>query len=407
MPVVRLKIDDVHRPVQEILSTFQTLTGFDLMYYRRENNVLAVFMTSNQNVEYLMTADVRAALANEGVEVMKSEEYLANSTVIAKNVPRSLHDKSLQEIATDIHHCNDVEVVRVDWKGEDTLFIEFNTIEDATKVINSPEGIRLSYERSITDVKKKPYMNIPQCPRCFSFEHDGNMCPKTVRTCYHCGEEGHAGERCATSYVRCANCGGDHVAFALKCPVRKQKESEMKEDGWCPPDSVDGGLSRKDEDEEESTKRAEEEVSIILGLDKLRVEHPEQCDSPEKLTPFVERSPTASNRTCADPTGLYGSSDNPPETPSPCEDTIDGGQSRESVDPRSVTAGALARAFTSGTLPQTGVEDPLPVPGGMAPYPSDRPQSRLGDPVSPPIVRPVPRSPGVPSPPGEAKNKHH
>lgn len=409
MPVVKLKIDDVKRPVEEILTIFQSMTGFDLMYYKRENEIMAVFMTSNQHVDKLMTAEVRAALAKEGVEVIKSEEYLANSTIIAKNVPRSLHDKSLQDIANDISDCNDAEVVRVDWKGKEILFIEFNTIEDATRVINSPEGIKLSFERSITDVKKKPFLNIPQCPRCFSFEHESNGCPKTVRTCYHCGDEGHAGERCATSYVRCASCGGDHVAFAFKCPVRKQKESEVQEDGWCPSDTADGATSRKDEDEDEdeSTKRAEEEVSIIMGLDKLRAEHPEQCDSQQESTVPIKRSPNSCIRTRAGPTGLSEPPNKPPETSDLCEDTTDGGQPRASVVSRSVRAGARARAFTSRIPPPVRAEDPLPVLQGI-PYPNARPPSRLGDPVSPPIVRPVPRSPGrspvAPSQSGEAKD---
>lgn len=411
MPVVKLKVGDQERPLEELLSTFQTMTGFDIMYFRRENEFLAVFMTSNQHVDFVMTADVRAALANEGLEVVKSEEYLANSTVIAKNVPRSLHDKSLQDIASDISFCNEVEVVRVDWKGEDTLFIEFNTIEDATKILGSPEGIKLSYERSIYDMRKKPYLNVPQCPRCFSFEHESNSCPKTVRTCYHCGEDGHAGERCSTSYVRCANCGGEHVAFAFKCSVRKQKEREMKEDGWCPPDSVDG--RREDEDEAESTRRAEEEVSIILGIDKLRLEDPEQCNDPRKSTSPGGRSPHSSSRTRADPTGLRGSPEKLLGIPGSSEDCVDGGQPRGSVEQsyislESLRAGAPSRASASRTSPQARRgEDPLPVSPAKTPYPKDRPPSRLGDPVSHPIVRPVPRSPGSPpvvvSPPGDAK----
>lgn len=409
MPVVKLKIDNVERPVEEILTIFQSMTGFDLMYYKKENDIMAVFMTSNQHVDKLMTAEVRAALANEGVEVIKSEEYLANSTIIAKNVPRSLHDKLLEEIANDISECNEAEVVRVDWKGTDTLFIEFNTIEDATRMINSPEGIKLSFERSITDMKKKPFLNIPQCPRCFSFEHESNGCPKTVRTCYHCGEEGHAGERCATSYVRCANCGGDHVAFAFKCPVRKQKESEMKEDGWCPPDTTDGAASRNYEDEEESTKRAEEEVSIIFGLDKLRAEHPEQCDFHQESTDPIERPPTPFVRIRADPTGLSGSPNKSLETSDLCEDTIDSAQPRASVVSKSITAGARARASANISPPPVRAEDPLPVLQGIR-YPNDRPPSRLGEPVSSPIVRPVPRSPGRspvgPSQSGEGKGHH-
>lgn len=390
MPVVKLKIDDIHRPLDEILNLFEEATGFELMYYRRENDILALFMTSEQHVDFVMTADVRAALAKEGVQVVKSEEYLANSTIIAKNVPWSLHEKSLEDIANDIMLCNDVEAVTVDWKGTNTLFIEFNTIEDATKVLNSPDGIKLSYERSITDVTKKPYLNIPQCPRCFSFEHESKNCPKTVRTCYHCGEDGHAGDECSTSYVRCANCGGDHVAFAFKCPVRKQKESEMKEDGWCPPDTVDGGASTEDDD---STKRAEEEVSIILGLDKLRCESPEQCDDNEDPD-FVVLSGNSCIRTRADPTGLSGLACKPSGALDTGEDAVDGGQPRGSVESAKVaeSSGASALDRPPNRIPlQRRGEDPLPVSPNRTPDPN-RPQSRLGDPATHPILRPVPRS---------------
>ncbi len=46
MPVVKLKVGDQGRPLEDLLSTFQTMTGFDIMYFRRENEFLAVFMTS-------------------------------------------------------------------------------------------------------------------------------------------------------------------------------------------------------------------------------------------------------------------------------------------------------------------------------------------------------------------------
>lgn len=412
MPVIKLKLADPSNSVQHILTVFHAMTGFDLTYWRKEGDTLAVFVTSEKHVEFVMTADVRASLAKEGMQVIKTEEYLANSTLIAKDVPRSLQERSTEDIASDISSCNEVVVVSVDWKGEDTLFIEFNTIEDATKVLNSPEGMKLSYERSITRLTKKPYMKIPQCPRCFSFEHESDSCPKTVRTCYHCGEEGHAGEECSTSYVRCANCRGDHVAFAFKCPVRKQKEREMKEDGFCSPDTVDGsimGRDDKEEDEEESTKRAEEEVSIILGVDKLLLEDPDQCDFLQASTSPTERSPKPDNQTST-PSVTREASDSPQKTPTEATtgdlpgDPLESGHSPVASGTRGLQRSPCR------TSPRGKIEDPLPVSPRRTSYPEDRPPSRLGDPLAVPLLRPVVRRSPVKSsvslPTGEIGDVH-
>ena len=382
MPVIKLKITSTHQQVPHILTRFQALTGFDLTYWRKDDDLFAVFMTSEQHVEWVMTAEVRANLANEGMKVVKSDGYLANSTLIAKDLPRSLQNKS-EDIASDISSSNDVDVVRVDWKGQDTLFIEFNTIEDATKVLNTTGGMRLSYERSINQLRKKPFTKIPQCSRCFSFEHDNDSCPKTVRTCYHCGREGHAGEECSTTYIRCVNCCGDHVAFALKCPVREKKEREMKEDGYCAPDRVGRIVaSRPDkEDEEESTKRAEEEVSIILGVDKLLLQNREECEALQASSYSFEL--------CNQTTPRAIDSLQNPSTPS--EEVSSGDL------PETTLGSNQQRSPCTNTL-RGQTEDPLPVFPRRTCYPEDRPPSRLGYPVSPSLHHPVPRKSPLSSP---------
>ncbi|MPC57159.1 hypothetical protein E2C01_051134 [Portunus trituberculatus] len=264
------------------------------------------------------------------------------------------------------------------------LFIEFNSIEDADKVLNTSGGMKLSYERSIVRLKKKPYLKIPQCARCFSYEHEIDTCTKTVRTCYHCGEEGHGGDECSTDYVRCVNCHGPHVAFAFKCPVRKQKEREMLEDGWAP-DTVDTGMKDKVEDEAESTRRAEEEVSIILGVGRLLLEDPHQHEDLQETS-----SPTA----CAPEPGQGQSTDlDPASSPnkSPVMHEATGDSPCDTSNPTEATSGGTGLQRSPGGSLKGKTEDPLPVSPRRTSYPEERPPSRLGDPVTSPLVRPVPR----------------
>ncbi|KAK8374599.1 hypothetical protein O3P69_012753 [Scylla paramamosain] len=397
MPAISLKMNDPDYDLEHVLNRFHALTGFVLTYWKKEEDVLGVYVISEHHVDFSMTADVRANLAEEGINVVKTEEYIAHCTLIARDLPRSLQEKSLEDIANDISSCNGVKVIRVDWKGEDSLFIEFNTIEDADKVLKSSGGMKLSYERSIVRLKKKPYLKVPQCARCFSYEHEIDTCPKTVRTCYHCGEEGHGGDECSTDYVRCVNCHGDHVAFAFKCPKRKQKEREMLEDGWAP-DSVDTGKTRgnKVEDEEESTRRAEEEVSVILGVGRLLLEDPDQREDLQE---------TSSSTACAPEPG-QGHSTDPDPASSPNKPSVMHGVACDSPcdtsNPIEATSGerteaSLESASGTGLQQSPGgslkgkTDDPLPVSPRRTSYPEERPPSRLGDPVTSPIVRPMPR----------------
>ncbi|KAK3876904.1 hypothetical protein Pcinc_018350 [Petrolisthes cinctipes] len=162
--------------VEEI---FRVRTGLIPTDVQQVEDGWAIFLATDAEVDLVMCPDVRAALAEEDLEVVKLNQYQTESTIVASRIPAPFLTRTTQELADIIGAKNNVHVEKVTFIRSGVVEIELDTPEDASLLLRTPA-------------------------------------------------EGHVGNECATNYLLCVNCKGDHVAFALKCPIRKLKEEEIR-----------------------------------------------------------------------------------------------------------------------------------------------------------------------------------
>ncbi|KAK4324741.1 hypothetical protein Pmani_004631 [Petrolisthes manimaculis] len=207
---------------------FRVRTGLIPTDVQQVEDGWAIFLATDSEVDLVMCPGVRAALAEEDMKVVKLNQYQTKSTIVASRIPAPFLTRTTQELADIIGAKNNVHVEKVTFIRRGVIEIELDTPEDASLLLRTPGGIVLGPTSTLTYMQRKKNSKVTQCNKCFSFNHDSPDCPSPTHYCYHCAAEDHVGNECATNYLLCVNCKGDHVAFALKCPIRKLKEEEIR-----------------------------------------------------------------------------------------------------------------------------------------------------------------------------------
>lgn len=269
MPRVKVLDNGSPRRKEEwVLKTFQCATGVFFRQCKWTNFGWIFVLPSVEDVLQVMQPLVRAKLCSFGLQVVKTAQYRADCTLICYSMFGTLDSSSIKDMAAEIVACNNgVNVSSVKWRCPTSIWVEFNSPEEADKILNSPGGIQLAFGKRFSQLRRKEYRKVPQCSRCFSFQHTVKGCTRIQRFCYICGRKKHLSSRCQNRHApHCINCSGEHIALSFQCPVRLQRERELEEVEVSEAESSDSALEELESSDGEKSEDADLEGNHFNGL---------------------------------------------------------------------------------------------------------------------------------------------
>ena len=182
-------------------------------------------VTSDENVEKLLSIESKDIFKQNGFEIQNPPEYNALRTITAKYVDRQVLEYREDDIKKNIEKENEwakvEEVIKIP-NNPHILKVRFETTQMARKAIDG--GILILHQSIPSkDVEKEIFINLTPCYRCYSYEHRLKDCDKdeTYKACSECASKEHTYRDCQATTKKCLSCHQDHRTLAAKCQVRK------------------------------------------------------------------------------------------------------------------------------------------------------------------------------------------
>ncbi|GIY44028.1 hypothetical protein CDAR_262621 [Caerostris darwini] len=161
------------------------------------------------NLDKILETPISTAVTFENI----TERFLIFD--IPTNLP-------LSELAAEIMHTNDMEVVEL------RRFVKLNSTQEFSPVLITILGIFLpdSIKIWFTNQKIRQFVDrVRQCLHCYEFTHATRVCDRNI--CPRCGVN-HEG--LCQGPEKCVHCAGSHPATSKICPrhIHEQKLLEFK-----------------------------------------------------------------------------------------------------------------------------------------------------------------------------------
>lgn len=196
--------------------------------------VFIVVCLTDNDVDKLNSGTVTDCLKGKQFEVIIPPFMKAKKTVVLKRVDRDITGLSIEDLIADIENRNDwikIEELNKFPNMPNMLKIRLQDISMAQKATD--HGLCVGcYHLSPAQVEMEDYIQITPCWACYAYDHNVKDCPqKDVKKCSECAQTGHTFRDCPNKdHPKCLNCNGQHRTLASRCPVRKQKIKEIREE---------------------------------------------------------------------------------------------------------------------------------------------------------------------------------
>ena len=217
---IKLLYDGGPMSADEVLQRIFSLTQVPLVRCVKVHAGYKVFVSHASQLSPFLSADGQKKLKSAGFRPVLSPETKARCTVVAKKVDRTVTTRTSEDILKDVAARNDVTVEDV-YMPPNTRIVKIRCMspEEAQKLLKN--GIRM-FHTSVPayNLESESYIDIPQCYKCYRYDHLKSACDKPQR-CSRCGEEGHFFVGCIKE-IKCCNCGGSHTAVSGACPEKKK-----------------------------------------------------------------------------------------------------------------------------------------------------------------------------------------
>ncbi|KAG7154355.1 S-antigen protein-like 8 [Homarus americanus] len=278
MPFVKVQDNETPpRDQDNLLNVFHLVSGLTVVSCKHTYTGWTLNLRSYNDVFQVMKPAVRDAMGTRGFTLAKTPHYRVMCTLICYNIWGALGGKTLEGLAVELEKCNNTRNVIVKSRCSESIWIEFDSPEEADKLYTSKTGILLANGRELKYLRKMMLTKLQQCTSCFSYDHGENGCTGTQKSCFICSKVGHVARNCHNrDAIRCVNCEGNHTSLSYDCPVRLEKERQHEEllehgrpyagldlaeffDGhWSETVSLEG-------DREKKVSTLDEEVRQMLG----------------------------------------------------------------------------------------------------------------------------------------------
>ena len=237
MPRIRIKDNNPNHGNRKRL-LWNRLLNLNLTIYKmlEPNRSTFVIITSDENVDKLLTSNMKDKFSRDGFEILTPPEHNANRTFVLRNIDSLITTIDNEELKSDLEERNQwmriTDIIKIP-NAPKILKVQCENSEMVRKATES--GV-LIYNQSIpaTSIEKEIFINLIPCYKCYSYEHKTQDCPSpNLQICSECSSTTHTFRDCRSQNKSCINCNGNHRTLAAKCPIRreiiKQRSKEVRE----------------------------------------------------------------------------------------------------------------------------------------------------------------------------------
>lgn len=197
-------------------------------------DVFIVVCLNDNDVDYLTSNNVVDLLAQKQFEVNIPPHLKAKKTVVLKRLDRDSTALPVEVLKDDLENRNPwmtIDELNKFTNMPNMLKIRMRDIKMAHKAVD--QGICIgNFHLSPSQVEMEDYVQLTPCWACYSYDHNVRDCPdKSTKKCSECASLGHTFRDCTNKdNPKCLNCGGQHRTLASRCPIRKLKIKDLKEE---------------------------------------------------------------------------------------------------------------------------------------------------------------------------------
>ena len=193
-----------------------------------DDAVLKLILPKKELLQNFVTPKAKRLFAEKNIQVLETPVTLADRTLYVKYVSDctwECQDRDADDVLHWMNRKNKIqaESVYLPPEGQQWMKVTLASADDAKRLKKA--GIMMRHTIILpSDIKLEEHIEVPQCTRCYSLTHSLAKCNKLkgYKFCSKCGQEGHLYLTCRKSPLHCCNCGGDHSAFSLTCPHKKE-----------------------------------------------------------------------------------------------------------------------------------------------------------------------------------------
>ena len=196
-----------------------------------------VILADDHVIEDIVESGNAAKFKAQGFEPLEPPELNAKRTIVLTGVDTFISMHNNQDIAQEIERSNPTLKVSAVVKLPRSKTVIKVRLENVAMVQLALTKGMLIFSQSFPSnfLAQDVYIYIPQCMRCYSYEHTKKDCPKSedYLICSNCSNEGHRYTSCSNVFTKCLSCQGDHPTMVARCPTRraftKTKSKEVRD----------------------------------------------------------------------------------------------------------------------------------------------------------------------------------
>ena len=184
-----------------------------------------VLVVNDDKVESFIATNTKETFNSDGFEIIEPPELQSKRTLVLTGVDEyilSFTEQELKEaIMTSRPSLKVTKVIKLP-DNAPVMKVQLETIQMVQDSITA--GIVVNGQSfSNNNITQDIFVHIPQCMRCYSYEHVRKDCkkPDNYLICSNCASLEHRYTNCHSVFKKCITCSGDHPTMAARCARRK------------------------------------------------------------------------------------------------------------------------------------------------------------------------------------------
>ena len=180
---------------------------------------------SPEEIDKILEPDCILKLSELNLKPVIPPHYDPVRTIFVSNLPNAITSKNSNDIITEIHRCNELNVKKTYAipsllsNKRKLLKITFKTPNHAKEAASKGFGF-FNLKVDPDFIKREAFEYVDQCYKCFRFDHITAKCSQNTYSCSKCSGPHHYKQCPNPTRLKCILCDGNHNAISQTCPVR-------------------------------------------------------------------------------------------------------------------------------------------------------------------------------------------
>ena len=224
----RIELDDGRGAILDICKNNNIL----ITKINRVNNGFKLSIETSREAEKIFEAGIKPIFERAGLNPKLPPSLKCKRTLLLINPDEFILNQNTDEIISEINSRNQnsgiyaVDAFKI--PRSSIIKLEFSTAEMSNTVLN--RGLNMFYlHQPGRKFTQDILININYCDNCQKMESHATVnCPERQSTCPKCSKNGHKDCNTDPSNFKCTHCNQNHHSRSFKCPERKKKLVEKR-----------------------------------------------------------------------------------------------------------------------------------------------------------------------------------